>query len=204
MRLQAAVNAAATALRWSAVAAVGLGVLRLLTGGWMWAVAAVVLIAAATVVAAALRWFTADNWAGAARLVDDRFELHDRAITALEGEKHTGDAVWRLQQNDAEKHLSAHPLTSAAPLSAPRGIAVTFTLLTVAAALLFWPLDMFTPAYQHIPAPGNFTAATPAAPARRSAAMVLTEETPDTSAAGLAAGSAVQNYFSQLSGGTDE
>ncbi len=199
IRMQTAIESAAVALRWSAAAALGLGVLRLYTGGWLLAVVAIVVVVVATVAYGLLRWLTPNDWTGAARRVDEKFDLQDRTITALEAGEHQDKAIWRMQQREAGKQLAAHPLQTAAPLSAPAGLLATAAILIIAATLLFWPLGMFQPTYANVPAAEAYNITPPTAP-KNPGAPVQTKTSDENAAPQLTNGNVVESYFSGLAG----
>jgi len=155
---------------------------------------------AATSVCGLLLWLTPDNWRLAARQVDDQFDLHDRATTALEADQHGDKTIWKMQQREAVATLSAQRLTTAAPVSLPGGLAVTALMLVAALVLLFWPLDVFTPAYDHIPPPEKTAAFNPTAPTSPAAALTIPMRKSQDHAAELTAATAVQKYFAQQGG----
>jgi hypothetical protein len=124
-----------------AVAGIALGLGRWLAG-WQVSptIAAAVLLAGPILgILVGLLWRR--SWRGAAMAVDRRYQLKDRAATALAFlTRRERTELHELQVRDAVEHLTKIQPRQVEPLHLPRVLGFAAALLLVAVALLVWPV----------------------------------------------------------------
>ena len=88
-----------------------------------------------------IAFLTPRNWKSAANMVDEHYQLKDRASSALEfTEKSNETELHQLQIADALEHVKTVKAEEVVRFQWPKGLSTSLALMTVAALMLFWPL----------------------------------------------------------------
>jgi hypothetical protein len=131
--------------------AVGVGVWRWQgtgsTGTGMIALWATALVLAGPALGALVGLVRGRSWRIAAAAVDARYQLKDRAVSAVDFiRRGKTTAIHQLQLADAEQHLEALDPRRVAPFRLPTSVPYAVVALVVALGLLLWPRPTYVQA----------------------------------------------------------
>jgi len=155
-RFNAALAGAAPALLWSGLLAVLLILLGWATGAAPWAIAAILVVVAATATGATIGWLRPQGIVAAARAADRHYHFYDCLQTAVElSRAPSSSPLARLQIAGAVRMLPQVRPGEVIPLRIPRSLYAGMGLLLVLVALIAWrPSDSQTQSIAGDQSPG--------------------------------------------------
>jgi len=138
-------QAGSVGLAIGAAVALGCAAFFAFVGGWLAPLAGLIALLAFPVAGVVRGYLQPVSLQQAARAVDDRYELQDRALTALEAGGDSLSPAQQIQLSEALSRLRSIKPSKVVTMGTPKYLFTSLAMIAVAMLLMFFPWSVITP-----------------------------------------------------------